>query len=59
MIGIDKDDNVLIGNPAGSQRLQMAPLDEMIDYMWSCTSEPSGFYWNGKKKCGGYIKITE
>ena len=59
MIGIDKKDNVLIGNPAGSQRLQMVSLDEIIDYMWSCTDEPDGFYWNGKKRCGGYIKITE
>lgn len=59
MIGIDNKDNVLIGNPAGSQRLQLVSLDEMIDYMWSCTDDPDGFYWNGKKRCGGYIKITQ
>lgn len=59
MIGTDGEGNVLIGNPAGSQRLQLVPLDEMINYMWSCTDEPDGFYWNGKSRCGGYIKIME
>ncbi|MDO4746518.1 MAG: hypothetical protein Q4B18_08175, partial [Bacillota bacterium] len=59
MIGADENGNVLIGNPAGSQRFELVSLDEMIDYMWSCTNEPDSFYWNGKPKCGGYIKIME
>lgn len=59
MIGIDENDNVLIGNPAGSQRFQLVPLDEMVNYMWSCTKSPNNLYWNGKNRCGGYIKITE
>ena len=59
MIGIDGNNNVLIGNPAGSQRFQIVSLDEMINYMWSCTKTPNGKYWNGKPRCGGYIKIME
>lgn len=59
MIGIDENNNVIIGNPAGTQRFQLVPIDEMISYMWSCTKVPNGLYWNGKQSCGGYIKITE
>lgn len=59
MIGTDGQGNVLMGNPAGSQRLQLVSLDEMVNYMWSCTDEPDGFYWNGESRCGGYIKIME
>jgi len=59
MIGVDKNNNVLIGNPAGSQRFQLVSLDEMINYMWSSTEEPIKFYWYGINRCGGYIKIME
>lgn len=59
MIGIDKEDNVLIGNPGSSQRFHLVELEEMTNYMWSCYEEPDSFYWNNIKKCGGYIKIME
>jgi len=58
MIGTDGSGNVLIADPYnGPQRLKTAPVEEMIDYMWSCTEIPDGFYWNGKPKCGGYVKV--
>ena len=57
MIGMEDEENVLIANPAGKKRLNIVSLEEMINYMWSCTDEPDGFYWNGKKRCGGYIKV--
>ena len=56
-IGMEDEENVLIANPAGKKRLNIVSLEEMINYMWSCTDEPDGFYWNGKKRCGGYIKV--
>lgn len=59
MIGVDKNNNVLIGNPAGSQRFQLVSLDEMINFMWSSTEDPISFYWYGINRCGGYIKIME
>lgn len=59
MIGTDDKGNVLIGNPAGRQRFQLVSLDEMINYMFSCTKEPCRFYWHHKDYCGGYIKILE
>lgn len=58
MIGTDGNGNVLVADPYnGPQRLKTAPVEEMIDYMWSCTESPDGFYWNGKPKCGGYVKV--
>jgi len=59
MIGADNKGNVLIINPAGSCRFQLVSLDEMIDYMWSCSKTPNSFYWNTKTRCGGYIKLME
>ena len=59
MLGFRDDGKVLIGNPAGKARLSAVSLEEMIDYMFSCSEEPSGFYWNGKKRCGGYIKLLQ
>jgi len=59
MIGVDKKGDVLIGNPGSAQRFQLVDLDEMTNYMWSCTDEPNSFYWDNSKRCGGYIKIME
>lgn len=59
MIGADNNENVLIVNPAGSSRFQLVSVDEMIDYMWSCSKTPNSFYWNAKARCGGYIKLME
>ena len=59
MIGFFENGKVLIGNPAGKERLSIVSLEEMINYMFSCSEEPSGFYWNGKKRCGGYIKLLQ
>lgn len=59
MIGCDDNNNVMIADPAnGDERFKKASIDEMLGYMWSCTAEPDSFYWNGKEKCGGYIKVN-
>ena len=59
MAGITADDEVLVINPAGPSRFHLAPLDEMINYMFTCTDTPNSFYFNSKGRCGGYIKIYE
>jgi len=59
MAGITADDKVLVINPAGPSRFHLAPLDEMINYMFTCTTTPNSFYFYGKARSGGYIKIYE
>jgi len=59
MIGVDDNNRILIGNPAGTQRFHIVSLDEMINYMWSCSKTPNEIYWRSKARCGGYIKIME
>lgn len=65
LIGLEKNNRVIIADSANkgwykgpSQRFKVLPLVDVLNYTWDCTDTPSGgLYWNGKDKCGGYLKI--
>ncbi len=40
------------------QRVKEIELDDVMEYMFSCTKDPSSYYYTGSSTAGGYIKVN-
>lgn len=63
LVGVSKAGKVVVADSANrrwyksGQRFKVASINDILNYMFPCTSSYHAFYWNGRSACGGYVKV--
>ena len=57
-LGLTEEEEIIIGEPAGSGRIRFSTVEKMVPYLFPCKdTESTACYFSGRKKSGGYILV--
>lgn len=57
-LGATAKGRIIVSDSVGDRRVYLADLDDYLDIMFSCTETPDHYYFAGKARSGGYLKVN-